>query len=71
MESMQWEIFDYGVDLEAHEEDVRIPLVQALLSATRELQREFAAAEGWDVVERGPYFGDLEHLLECELDVSR
>ncbi|MFJ4984962.1 hypothetical protein ACIP9H_14305 [Streptomyces sp. NPDC088732] len=65
LDSLQWEIFDYGVDFEAHPEHIRRPLARALLAAARGLQIELGAQEGWDAG-NGPYFGSLVELLERE-----
>ncbi|MFC1416583.1 hypothetical protein [Streptacidiphilus cavernicola] len=70
LDDMQWEIFDYGVDFEAHLKEVRAPLAQALLAATRELQVELGGEESWDVAKNGAYFGELERLLEHEVASS-
>ncbi|MFF3560104.1 hypothetical protein ACFYXS_08715 [Streptomyces sp. NPDC002574] len=65
LDSLQWEIFDYGVDFDAHPEHIRAPLARALLAAARELQIELGAQEGWDAG-KGPYFGNLVAFLERE-----
>jgi|SRR5882757_3866537 len=61
------EIQDYGVGFDPDRDGVRTALAAALLEAAREVQVESGAAEGWDPVKQGPYFGELVALLEREL----
>jgi hypothetical protein len=67
LDHLSGEIYDYGVDFDLHPDETRVPLVQALLDAALELQAELGLDEGWNVSERGPYFGELVERLEREL----
>ena len=69
-ENLQWLIRDYGVAFDLQSKEARGPMARALLAAAREVQEESGSREGWDVAEKGPYFGELVGLLEHELAAS-
>jgi hypothetical protein len=69
--SLEYEIPSYGVSFALMTEEVRIPVASAFYKAVLEVQQEKALEENWDTGAYGPYFGNLVHLIEHELDIDR
>ena len=68
---LEYEIQSYGLSFPLIPEEARATVASAFYEAVLEMQEERTIEENWDIDIYGPYFGNLVHLIERELDIDR